>query len=305
MSVAHTWKKLAERRFCSCLRMIAMAWATGGGAIGSEPKNVPPTLGQLLEMRPVELAYADIIEEYLLCAKGLPGAQIDIENCRRRFDSWADEIRRNPLEGNERQKAQTLVEVLRRGLRNESVPISMQVAYVALGRRNGEPCVFWVDGKTRFEVPELRRGDLLWGISDPEVEHPFSPVVISFPPKEGEARKEWILGPKDELSIFLGLRAVRLEEAGLNDEALVAFSQAHQLSPDCLDHLNGILRVAKKITPLVGHTDPVQLPQRRESPFEEVERLNRMNGLEFEISHLRMEKELLISEQARKRNNRP
>jgi len=76
------------------------------------------------------------------------------------------------------------------------------------------------------------------------------------------------------------------------------------LSPGCLDHLNGILRVAKKITSLVGHTAPMQFPDKRESPFEELNRMNQMNSLESEISQLRMEKNRLLSEQARKRNNR-
>ena len=305
---------LLQRRFCSCLRIIVATWAIAVLAQGEEPQNaVTPTLGQLLAMRPEELAGVDLIEEYQLCASGLPGVQVD-KSCRENFNLWAAEIRSHPPEGDAKQKAQALADVLRRALRSNSIPVSVQVAYVALGRQlgyplklgsqNGEPCVFWADETTNFEVQGLRRSELFWGLSNPEVEHPFQSIAISFPQKDG-AGKEWILGPRDELSIFLGLRALRLEEAGLNDEALVAFSQAHQLSPSCLDHLNGILRVAKKITPLVGQTGPVQIPEKRESPFDEVNRINRLNALDSEISQLRAEKSRLMSEQARKKNNRP
>ena len=307
-----------KRWICLGLRLIAVGGFFVGIARGGVEWTASPTsLGQLFEMSEkssLELFGVDLIDEYLLCMEGLP-AETNTEttkegNARNKFKEWKEELRLNPPRGDEHQKAQGLVDFLRRNMQKEPLPLPIQTAYVALGRKlgyplklasqNGEPCVFWMDRKTKFKIGDFRRSETFWQTSDKP------PMIwLSFSPKDGAEKKEWILGPQDELSIFVGMRAMKLEAAGYNDEALVAFAQAHQLSPSCLDHLNGILRVAKKVTPLVGHASSSPLPERVKSPMDDPEWVFQLNNLNMEISCLRIEKNRLIYEQSNKRNSRP
>jgi hypothetical protein len=232
------------------------------------------TLGRLLEMPPEQLVDVDLVETYFLCMPDMPNAKASTEQWRERADFWVAEMQIQPIEGDDLQKAQALGKILKLYLQNERIPIPPRLAYVALGRRLGYPLKFasggdglrilWEGEDTRFEVTELDLDNHLSERSTFSIEHPSWQFEVGS--TLGDALSSGhlrVLSPKDELSVLLGLRAQFLESAQLEAEALVAFSQAHQLSPDCIDHMKGILRVAEKITPLIGSIDPLQDQERR------------------------------------------
>jgi len=332
--VAHSrlsWSHLMYRAFSAvlqdflqtkaasiCLFRLLMAivltgWILCGFGFAAESKSETlHSLGDLLEMSPAELSKVDIAEMYLLCASGLPGVKVDIEGCRESLDKWAAEIRQHPLDGDNFKKSQDLLEVLKHDPRRFKVPLSMTMAYVSIGRRlgfplklgsaNGISCVHWDDGKEGFNVSGLREDEMLLDNAQFGGEHAGPRIEVTprheKPQQPGNTQ---VLGVRDELSIFLGMRAVRLENDGLNADALVAFSQAHCLCPRCTDHLNGILRVAKKITPLVGHTGPVSATEARETATDEVERINRINKMNAELNDLQRQENILFNQQQMER----
>ena len=286
----------------SLLIAMMVVWSVVS-AQADEPKSTPSlTLGELLDMSPDELARVDLAEKYVLCAKGLPQTTADPEKSLLAIKKWAAELREHPHNGDEHQKASALVDAVKNGQRSNRVPISIHVVYVELGRQLGypvhlasagsAPCVRWEDGKTSFEVRGLRWNELLADNLQFVEKEPLRIEVPDEPAESSTSTGVWVLNPRDELSIFLSLRAQRFEEAGMDAEALVAFSQAHRLSPECTDHLYGILRVAKRITPYVNYTMPVHFPDGRENAVDDLNSINRMNAFnkeKFELERIKIE----------------
>jgi hypothetical protein len=305
-----------KRQCCRVIRIMLVAGILCGSGNAAKPEPEVHTLGDLLEMSPSELSKVDLAEMYLLCASGLPGMEVDIAYCLEYLDQWAVAIRQHPFDGDNFKKSQVLLEIIKRDPRRLKIPLSMSVAYVSMGRRlgfplkfasaNGIPCVRWDNGNESFNVPGLREGGVLLDNAQFGIEH--SGQQIEFSPRHQKPEppgKMQVLGVQDELSIFLGMRAARFEAVGLNAEALVAFSKAHCLSPPCIDHLDGIRRVAKKITPLAGNTEPTAATENRGSATDEIVKLNRINKMNAELSDLQRQETLLLNQQAARRNSQP
>ena len=271
-----------------------------GHAMAAEPfLPADRTLADLLEMSPAELSKIDLAEMYLVCASGLPGVRVDVEGCREALDRWAAEIRQQPLDGDQFKKSQELLFILKRDQSRFKIPLPLSMAYVSLGRRlafplklasaSGIPCVRWEDGNDSFNVPGVHE-EVLYEATRSAIEHTGQRIEVTprrdKPQQTGNTQ---VLGVRDELSVFVGMKAVSLEQAGMNAEALVAFSQAHCLCPCCTDHLNGLLRVAKKIMPWVDQAEPMSATEARESATDEVLRLNRLSNLKNELFDLQQQ----------------
>lgn len=165
--------------------------------------------------------------------------------------------------------------------------------YLAVGRRLGYPLrlaaqegrlllrwegqdeQFTIDWQQSWSEPPFVAPELRFRLEQPG-RPPFSPSPGQPPLTTSPLH---LLTADDELAVLLDARGACLESHGQNREALVAYAQAHRLSPDCDNYLLAIAHVMPKISALFGHTQPMPAPDYsdRGGPWEEVDALNRYN----------------------------
>jgi len=196
-----------------------------------------------------------------------------------------------------RYKAEALISVLRNILKGSYEPaalpsqhllptgggsrgpyISMPFLCLAVGRRLHYPLKLASAGdrlRLRWEGEE--HFDLDWQSFNAPLEFQERTDEKPFPnfPREIEEDHSrppaYLLSSADELSMLLNARGVCWESHGKNAEALVAYAQAHRLSPAHTSHIEAIARIMPKITPFFGHTAPLPAPdysQRKEIGIE-------------------------------------
>lgn len=227
-------------------------------------------------------------------------AQDWTEKVRMETERGMEQFRAHPERyGNSenRYKAEALISVLRNILKGSYEPaalpsqhlfstgggsrgpyISMPFLCLAVGRRLHYPLKLASAGSRlwlRWEGEE--HFDLDWQSLNPPLEFqertgekPFP----NFPHELGEDRPlsaVHLLSSADELSMLLNARGACWESHGKNAEALVAYAQAHRLSPAHTSHIEAIAHIMPKITPFFGHTAPMPAPdysQRKEIGME-------------------------------------
>lgn len=171
--------------------------------------------------------------------------------------------------------------------------VSLPWLYLAVGRRLGYPLrlaaqdgrlllrwegrneQFTIDWQPSWTEPPVASSELRFRVEEPG-RPPFSPASDQPPPVTSSPLR--LFTADDELAVLLGARGACLESHGQNREALVAYAQAHRLSPDCDNYLVAIAHVMPRISALFGHTQPVPAPDYsdRDGPLE-VDALNRYN----------------------------
>ena len=179
---------------------------------------------------------------------------------------------------------------------HRSTSVSLPWLYLAVGRRLGYPLrlaaqdgrlllrwegqdeQFTIDWQQSWAGPPVSPSELRFRVEQPG-RPPFSPSSDQPPTATPLSSPLHLLSADDELAVLLSARGACLESHGQNREALVAYAQAHRLSPDCDNYLLAIAHVMPKISALFGHTQPMPAPNYsdRGGPLEEVDALNRYN----------------------------
>ena len=172
--------------------------------------------------------------------------------------------------------------------------VSLPWLYLAVGRRLGYPLrlaaqdgrlllrwegqneQFTLDWQRSWTESPVDAPALRFNVEHPGGQLPFAPSDQVPPPSPSPMH---LLTADDELAMLLSARGACLESHGQNREALVAYAQAHRLSPECDNYLLAIAQVMPKISALFGHTEPLAAPDYsdRGGPLEEIDAMNRFN----------------------------
>ncbi len=205
--------------------------------------------------------------------------------------------------------------------------VSLPWLYLAVGRRLGYPLrlaaqddhlllrwegpdeQFTIDWQPSWADPSAVAPELRFRIEQPG-RLPWTPSSDQ-PPAATPPSPMHLLNADDELAALLDARGACLESHGQNREALVAYAQAHRLSPDCDNYLVAIVHVMPKISSLFGHTEPMPAPDYsdRGGPLDEVNALNRFNlgqqDDENRLRHVMEENRRVFKARQDQRNNHP
>lgn len=148
---------------------------------------------------------------------------------------------------------------------------SMPVFYIALGRRLGYPLKLvttkhhlfmrWESPTERFNMDATSKG--LDRYEDEEYKKWPFPISEQEIEEEGYLKS---LSPREELSVFLAIRAACLNENGFYGDAAGAFQAAYQYAPNWKANQDMLARLERRQRPVVMPTQPQAVVFQQQEP---------------------------------------